>query len=299
MARTDIQRFRREVWNYYKRNGRNTLPWRKTTDPYKILVSEVMLQQTQVPRVIEKYKSFIKKFPTVRKLADARLSKVLKEWSGLGYNRRGKYLHDAAMIVTKEFGGDMKKALKHPLPGVGAYTRAAVGTFAFNEPNQMIETNIRTVYIQHFFPPSGKMKRGGPLLHDAAILQIAAQAAKGQDPRTWHWALMDYGSYLKRTGVRNNIRSKHYTKQSKFEGSLRQIRGEILRQLHKGPASRSVIHRNLARTLLGSHEARGALAVQEKNLTGALAGLERDGLIKLAKGSARGGSVSGRKWRIA
>jgi A/G-specific adenine glycosylase len=289
MARTDIQSFRREVWNYYKKNGRNTLPWRKTTDPYKILVSEVMLQQTQVPRVIEKYKSFIKKFPSIRALAKVPLSEVLKEWSGLGYNRRAKYLHDAAKIVTGEFNGDMKKALEHPLPGVGAYTRAAVGTFAFNEPNEMIETNIRTAYIHHFFRPSGKTKQGGPLLHDAEILEIAAKAAEGQDPRAWHWALMDYGSYLKRTGVRNNIRSKHYTKQSKFEGSLRQVRGEILRQLHNGPASQSAIHRNLARTLLGSHEARGVLAAKEKRLAESFAGLERDGLIKKEKG----------KWRIA
>jgi A/G-specific adenine glycosylase len=182
---------------------------------------------------------------------------------------------------------------------VGAYTRAEVAPFAFNEQSEMIETNIRTAYIHHFFPQSNEMKRGGPLLHDAEILEIATKAAKGQDPRTWHWALMDYGSYLKRTGVRNNMRSKHYTKQSEFKGSLRQVRGEILRQLHKGPASQSVIHRNLARTLLANHEARGVLAVQEKMLVKAFAGLERDGLIKLIKGSARGGSASGRKWRIA
>ena len=136
MARTSIESFRSEVWNYYKKNGRNDLPWRKTTDPYKILVSEVMLQQTQVPRVIEKYKSFLKKFPTVNVLARAVLADVLKEWSGLGYNRRAKYLHDAAKVIVGEYRGDIKKALAHQLPGVGPYTKAAVRTFAFNEPQR-------------------------------------------------------------------------------------------------------------------------------------------------------------------
>jgi A/G-specific adenine glycosylase len=283
MAPTDIQQFRREVWSYYKKNGRNDLPWRKTTDPYKILVSEMMLQQTQVPRVIEKYKSFVKKFPNVDALAKARLADVLKEWSGLGYNRRAKYLHDAGRIVVNDYGGDMKKALGHRLPGVGAYTRAAIRTFAFNESNEMIETNIRTAYIYHFFPSSEDTKQGGSLLHDAQILHIAARAARDQDPRTWHWALMDYGSHLKRIGVRNNVRSKHYTRQSKFGGSSRQFRGAILRELHSSSASEQLLRKNLTRRLLAQQQQGGAL------LERALAGLERDGLIKQEKG----------KWRIA
>ena len=227
MARTSIESFRREVWNYYKKNGRNDLPWRKTTDPYKILVSEVMLQQTQVPRVIEKYKSFLKKFPTVQRLSRVTLAEVLKEWNGLGYNRRAKYLHDTAKMVVGTYGGDMKEALAHQLPGVGPYTKAAVRTFAFNEPHAMIETNIRTAFIHHFGEDRSSVT-------DRELLSLIEKAAKEQDPRTWHWALMDYGSYLKRTGIRNNDRSKHYVKQSKFEGSLRRLRGEILRELHRG-----------------------------------------------------------------
>lgn len=258
-SNTKVAAFRHEVWKYYKKNGRNDLPWRKTTDPYKILVSEVMLQQTQVPRVIEKYKSFLKKFPTVQKLAKAKLSDVLKEWNGLGYNRRAKYLHDAAKVVVGEYDGDMKEALAHALPGVGPYTRAAVRTFAFNEPHTMIETNIRTVFIHHFY-------QGRTSVTDKALLPLIEQAAEDQDPRTWHWALMDYGSYLKRSGVRNNSQSKHYTKQSKFEGSLRQVRGEILRQLHDGKKPKGDVRVSLA-----------------------LKGLERDGLVKKEKG----------KWLIA
>src|SRR3989338_7324816 len=140
--------FRSTVWKYWKEHGRHDLPWRLTHDPYRILVSEVMLQQTQVPRVIEKYKEFLKKFPTVRALAKASLSDVLKVWSGLGYNRRGKYLHDAAKEIVAV--GNIREALASSLPGVGPYTRAAVRVFAFNEPDILIETNIRAAYIHHF-----------------------------------------------------------------------------------------------------------------------------------------------------
>src|SRR3989338_9636687 len=149
----EIRKFRRKVWEYWKKNGRHDLPWRKTKDPYRILVSEVMLQQTQVPRVTEKYKEFLKKFPTVRALAKAPLSDVLKGWSGLGYNRRAKYLHDAAKQMSLFYNGrvpigddDLCK-----LPGVGDYTARAVRVFAYNEPDILIETNIRAAYIHYFY----------------------------------------------------------------------------------------------------------------------------------------------------
>ena len=257
-----VREFRRIVWSHYKKEGRNELPWRKTKDPYRILVSEIMLQQTQVSRVIEKYKEFLKKFPTVRALAKAPLSDVLKIWSGLGYNRRGKYLHDAAKKVVADFNGNFKKALEHPLPGVGPYTRAAVKAFAFNEPGEIIETNVRTAFIHHFYRGRFSVKK----MSDKDLLPILRLAAKGQDPREWHWALMDYGSYLKRSGVRNNSRSAHYTKQSKFEGSLRQVRGQILRDLMDGKKGR-----------------------KGEEWEKAFAGLVRDGLIVKEKG----------KWRIA
>jgi A/G-specific adenine glycosylase len=271
-----IRAIRREVWSYWKKSGRHDLPWRKTTDPYKILVSEVMLQQTQVPRVIEKYKEFLKAFPNVRALANARLSSVLKVWSGLGYNRRGKYLHDAAKKIVAQYEGDLKQALQHPLPGVGPYTRAAVGVFAFNEPHTMIETNIRTVFFHHFSDLSPEKYHAESLVSDKELASAIEAAAKGQDPRTWHWALMDYGAHLKRSGVRNNSLSRHYTKQSKFEGSLRQVRGAILRELQRGPS-------------LGESSLGKTLTFQQERIERALAGLERDGLIKREKG----------KWRIA
>jgi len=265
--RATIAGFRSTVWKYWKENGRHDLPWRQTKDPYRILVSEVMLQQTQVPRVIEKYKEFLKKFPNVHALAKASLADVLKVWSGLGYNRRGKYLHDTAKEIVAV--GNIREALASSLPGVGPYTRAAVRVFAFNEPDILIETNIRAAYIHHFYPFRTRRVLNG-LISDKEILLLAQKAAKGQDPRKWHWALMDYGAHLKRSGVRNNSRSAHYTKQSKFEGSLRQVRGAILKALsHDEPTI----------DLVGRYGAR----VEE-----ALAGLARAGLIVKEKG----------KWRI-
>lgn len=247
-----IVSFRRIVWAHYKKGGRHDLPWRKTRDPYKILVSEMMLQQTQVSRVIPKYTSFLKKFPTARALARASLPEVLREWSGLGYNRRAKYLHDTAREIIMIYHNNFRSALEHPLPGVGPYTKAAVETFAFNMPNALVETNIRTVFIHHFFPHTQQIP-------DREITVYARKAAEGQDPRRWHWALMDYGAYLKQTGVRNNEKSKHYTKQSKFKGSLREVRGAILKAQHAGKSLE-------------------ALKFPKAKIKTALASLKRDGL---------------------
>ena len=226
-----------------------------------------MLQQTQVSRVIEKYKEFIKAFPTVRALARAPLADVLKVWSGLGYNRRGKYLHDAAKQIVEKHGGRVPKdtgALR-TLSGVGEYTAGAVRVFSFNEPDVLIETNIRAAFIHHFFP----MRRS---VSDTEISTLLSKVGAGEDPREWHWALMDYGAHLKRSGVRNNSRSAHYTKQSKFEGSLRQVRGAILRALHSGPKTE--------RELM--------MEIVSPSLRKALSGLVRDGLVVKQKG----------KWRI-
>jgi len=267
--RTDrVKKFREIVWAHYEQYGRTTLPWRKTTDPYKILVSEMMLQQTQVSRVADKYTSFLKKFPTARALAKAPLSAVLKEWSGLGYNRRGKYLHDAAKTIVTTYRGDIKHALAHDLPGVGPYTRAAVRVFAFNEPHTMLETNIRAVFIHHFFA-------GNRTVSDKELQPALEQAVKGQDPRTWHWALMDYGAYLKKLHENPTRRSAHYSVQTKFEGSLRQVRGAILKILTDGPFGDLAISK--------------MLSYDEKHIRDALHALATDGLILSEKGS----------WRIA
>ena len=224
-----IPKFRYEVFEHYNKYGRYKLQWRKTRDPYKILVSEVMLQQTQVSRVEGKYREFLKAFPTVRALAEVPLADVLRVWSGLGYNRRAKFLHNAAKEIEAKYGGKVPReyASLRALPGVGDYTAKAVRVFAWNEPEILIETNIRTVFIHHFH-------KGLTFVEDRDILPIAVKTSEGQDPREWNWALMDYGAHLKQSGVRVNARSAHYTKQSKFEGSLRQVRGAILKAQNEG-----------------------------------------------------------------
>ena len=324
--------FRKIVWNYYKENGRHDLPWRKTTDPYKIMVSEVMLQQTQVPRVIEKYKEFLDAFPNVETLARSNLANVLKIWSGMGYNRRGKYLHDTAIEVVKNYKGEIPRdvvALR-ALPGIGPYSASAILMFAFNIPDILIETNVRAAFIHSFF----KRRTYEVLISDKQLLPLIADAAEGQDPRTWHWALMDYGSHLKKLHKNPSRASAHYTKQSKFEGSLRQVRGAILRELHTGALSESSLYGKLNLSVKGfgkvkpsesSHRQRsvvrpslrsggsgkvspkdaperpartvlairtvlaGSTEISKKRIKEALAGLERDGMIR----------KEGGKWRIA
>lgn len=219
--------FRRTVWNYYRVHGRHDLPWRQTHDVYRILVSEVMLQQTQVERVVPLYKNFIKQFPTAKSLAAASLGEVLKCWQGLGYNRRAKMLHNAAkeLIVRKITSISELETL----PGVGPYTARAVAAFAWNAEGIVIETNIRTVVIHHFFSNKEKVS-------DAEIEKVLMQALPKGKSREWYSALMDYGAYLKRSGISHNAKSKGYVKQSKFVGSLREARGALLRELAEGAA---------------------------------------------------------------
>ncbi|HEV7121406.1 MAG TPA: A/G-specific adenine glycosylase [Candidatus Paceibacterota bacterium] len=224
--------FRKTVWDFYKKQGRHDLPWRKTTDPYKILVSEVMLQQTQVERVRGYYAAWLKKFPNVKALARASLADVLKAWQGLGYNRRAKMLHDAAKEVVREYEGKMPTGpgLLVKLPGIGPYTARAVAAFSTNADVVFIETNLRTVVLHHFFP---KRK----MVSDAELLAVLMEALPKGRAREWYAALMDYGSYLKRSGVKRNAQSKGYAKQSAFAGSGRQARGAILKELAKEAAT--------------------------------------------------------------
>jgi A/G-specific adenine glycosylase len=262
-----MRRFRNVVWKYYRIEGRHDLPWRKTKDPYRIMVSEMMLQQTQVPRVLEKYKEFLKEFPTVRVLAGAPLSDVLRVWSGLGYNRRGKYLHDAAKTIVLKYRGKVpkdKEALLD-LPGMGPYTSSAVRVFAYNLPDILIETNVRAVFIHHFY--SSVLQKTA--IADEQIIPLAHEAAAGQDPREWHWALMDYGVHVKKLHKNPARMSKHYVRQSRFEGSLRQVRGAILNALTRN---------------ISINDLRGRYS---ERFDSALLGLARDGLIEKSKGNWR------------
>lgn len=254
-------KFRTLVQRHYRKEGRHLLPWRKTRDVYRILVSEVMLQQTQVERVVPFYNNFIKQFPTAKKLAAAPLAEVLKAWQGLGYNRRAKMLRKAGGVLVS------RKITTIPeleaLPGVGPYTARAVAAFAWNEDVIFIETNIRTTVIQHFFPHKKEIS-------DKEIEKILLQALPKGRAREWYSALMDYGAALKRSGISHNARNKTYKKQSKFAGSLREVRGAILRALLQKPAKK-----NSLRLLFPEREAQ---------IETALAALVKEGLIREQKG---------------
>lgn len=235
MTKAEV-RFVGTVWKYYEAYGRSDLPWRKTRNPYHILVSEMMLQQTQVERVIPKYRAFLSAFPTVEALASASLAEVLALWQGLGYNRRAKFLHGAAKALVRDHKGRFPKdeAGLRALPGVGSYTALAVMAFAYNVPVVLIETNVRTVFIHHFFPKAASVA-------DAEIMRLVERTLPEERAREWYGALMDYGTHLKRTFGNYNRKSSTYKKQSPFVGSARQVRGAIVRVLVEEHSSLSLL----------------------------------------------------------
>lgn len=218
--------FRSLVLNYWRAHGRHDLPWRMTTDPYAILVSEVMLQQTQVSRVQERWGAFLRMFPDVKSLASAPLAQVLRVWQGMGYNRRALNLQRMAQAVGVHHGGGIPETYSElvALPGVGPYTAGAVMAFAFGKAHPVIETNIRRVYLHHFFSDMADVA-------DQQILPVVGRTLDHRDPRRWYWALMDYGAHLKTLVANPNRRSKHYTRQTVFVGSHRQLRAEVVRTL--------------------------------------------------------------------
>lgn len=225
--------FQQKIYGHYKKNARS-LPWRHTTDPYKIVVSEVMLQQTQVDRVVEKYALFVQQFPTFASLASASVGDVLRAWQGLGYNRRALLLKKLAEKVVADYGGVLPNnpALLEELPGIGPATARSICAFAFNAPVVFIETNIRTVFIHHFFKNRKKTEK----VSDAELLPLVEKTLDRANPPQWYNALMDYGTFLKKEYGNANIKSAHYARQSRFEGSNRQVRGRILKVLSEHAA---------------------------------------------------------------
>ena len=243
------------------------MPWRDDTRPYYVLVSELMLQQTQVGRVIPKFEEFIKQFPNEKALATAKLADVLKLWQGLGYNRRAKFLHEAAKQIMNEHGGvfpvSETEILK--LPGVGKNTAGAIRVYAFNQPSIFVETNIRTVYIHHFFADDFAVD-------DKQIISLLEATIDRENPRTFYQSLMDYGSWLKSQGVRNISQSRHYKKQAPLKGSVREVRGQIVRLLSEGSKSKQQLLR---------------LLPQDERSDPALLGLVNDGLVHEVSGIYR------------
>lgn len=211
------------------------LPWRRTHDPYAILVSEVMLQQTQVPRVVPKYEEWMAAFPTFAALSSAPLEPVLSAWQGLGYNRRAISLKRAAEEVVARWGGEppADEAALRTLPGVGPATAAALLAFAWECPAIYVETNVRSVVLHELLGD-----RVDVLDCEVRTLVSAAMdeaIRQHLSPRGWYYALLDYGAYLKRTLPNPSRRSKHHTRQSRFEGSHRQRRAWLLRAVLASP----------------------------------------------------------------
>ncbi len=219
----DPATFQNKVWNFFENNKRE-LPWRKTDDDYKIFVSEIMLQQTQASRVIPKYEEWIEQFPSFTDLKQAARKEVLSAWQGLGYNRRAVYLHQSAGQIVDEHNSKLPNTRDEleTLHGVGPYTAGALLAFCFEKPVVFVETNIRTVFLHHFFPENSKIS-------DDQIKEKVEETLPSENIREWYWALMDYGSHIKKKYGNPNKRSKSYTPQSKFSGSNRQLRAKITR----------------------------------------------------------------------
>ena len=257
-----------EIYSFYRAQGRE-FSWRSELSPYRVLVSEIMLQQTQTGRVEEKFTNFVGRFPDFSSLAKAPFSQVLRYWKGLGYNRRAKYLHDIAGLVADQFDSvlpDDPEVLVQ-FPGIGKATTASICVFAFNQPHAFIETNIRTVFIHFFFPD-----RSG--VADAEIMDLVEQTIDRDNPRDWYYALMDYGVMLKKTVGNLSRKSSAYRKQSRFEGSDRQLRGKILDLL-------------LHHDRMDAATAAARLEHSEGRITPLLTGLAEEGLVVEENGNFR------------
>jgi A/G-specific adenine glycosylase len=252
--------FRELVWQKGRELYRD-MPWRQTDDPYKIMVSELMLQQTQVDRVVPKYEEFILRYPDVLTLATAPLADIISLWNGLGYNRRAKFLHDSAVKILTDFNGKVPESYEGllSLPGIGPNTAGAILAYGFDQPAGFIETNIRTVYFQHFFEDSH-------LITDDELRQVVRDTVDTEHPREWFWALMDYGSYLKRQGSGQLDKSAHYKKQAPLKGSVREVRGQIIRALTKDSMSEDELREDVT---------------GDERFNGALDALLKEGLVSL------------------
>ncbi len=267
--------FHRLLTDFYYQQGRHDMPWRTPEpdggfSPYKILVSELMLQQTQVARVEPKFLAFIERFPNIKQLAAAELAEVLGLWNGLGYNRRAKYLHETAKAVHARHKDSFPRTFDEltQLPGIGPNTAGAILAYGYNEPAVFIETNIRTVIIHHFFKDGSKIPdRDIKIVLEQLLPGAGADSGAVLDNRQFYWAMMDYGTYLKKTVGNRNAASKAYKKQTAFHGSVRQLRGKVLRMLTDGPLELSAIYKQLederAETVVAALQAEGLIRLKQ------------------------------------
>jgi A/G-specific adenine glycosylase len=266
LAQAVVHFFQQLIYDFYRIHGRD-LPWRKTDNSYHILISEIMLQQTQVEKVMEKYNQFIRIFPDFLSLSKASLQDILEVWQGLGYNRRALALKNSAQIVVSKYGGNLPSDIEQltTLPGIGNTTASEIAAFAYNQPAIFIETNIRSIFIHFFFQDQNNIK-------DKDILPFIEKTLDRTNPREWYYALMDYGVMLKKRDKRITKKSAHYVRQKPFEGSNRQIRGIIIRAL--------INDGNMTENKIVAK-----INVNPSQIKENLAQLEKEGLIKKREGA--------------
>ncbi|NHM14366.1 adenine glycosylase [Xiamenia xianingshaonis] len=248
------------------------LPWRCIDDPYGVLVSEVMLQQTQVKRVLGRWEAFMALFPTIDALAAADVSAVLSQWQGLGYNRRALALKRTAETCADRFAGRLPESYDElvRLPGIGPATAAGVRAFAFDQPGVYLETNVRTVFLYELFSD-----RDG--VADKELVPLVQAACPQTDVRGWYYALLDYGAHLKATVGNHARRSATYARQSAFEGSRRQKRAEVVRIVLSEPG---IELESLAAALDREEAGAGRSAVDRDVFESIVADLVREGFFR-------------------
>jgi A/G-specific adenine glycosylase len=265
----NITAFRKLIKHSYSSHYRD-MPWRSDTSPYSIFISEIMLQQTQVERVIPKFTAFVKRFRSFEDVARASLNDIFSLWQGLGYNRRAKWLRESARIICSTYNGVLPETIDElkTLPGIGYNTAAAICAYAFNKPVVYIETNIRTVIIHHFFNDADDV-------NDADIFAIAERSLDKKNPRSWYWALMDYGTMLKKQYTNPSRKSASYRKQPEFTGSQRKLRGMIMKYVSQ---KKSVSIRTMSKHIESYSFENISVQVHE---------LVRENMLKEEKGSYR------------
>ena len=257
-----IKAMQKKILAWYGKNRRN-LPWRYTTNPYHVLLSEIMLQQTQVGRVIGKYRLFTRKYSRIEDLANASTADLIKDWSGLGYNRRVIFLQKCAKVTVSEYNGQLPNVYEAllGLPGIGPYTAAAICSFAYNQEIPCIDTNIRRVLLHELSLPESTSQK--------ELYEMAKECIPKGKSRIWHNALMDYGAVVltaHKTGI------KPLGRQPRFAGSRRFYRGQVIKLLHAGKR----VHIGTLKKALGKNE---------NEIHSILSGLESDGLLRIDRKS--------------
>lgn len=277
---SEMIQFQQKILSWYDTHQRD-LPWRQSRDPYRILVSEIMLQQTQVPRVIQKYTEWLVRFPTITTLAKSTTADVLRYWSGLGYNRRALYLKKIAEIIMRQHKGvfpQTEEALLQ-LPGIGKYTARAILCFAFDKQVAVVDTNVKKVFIVEFLrkESSALQLSDSPVTVDIISDKVAWEIAERMLPYgkayEWNQALMDYSSaVLKKEKIA-------IPKQPQFKNSNRYFRGEIVRLLL---AKKEISIIDLGKRIKDSYTSEDRLW-----LMGLLEQMEKESFLIIEKGNVR------------